>query len=143
MWQDAKRLAVLCLVAPTRLADYRALQADLCHRVVAQVAVDAPAPVAEVAHGDPQVIAADTVTLLVHASVQPGPHGRPLIAFSLRPFRATTEQTAQLFSAPPRAAALNPDGGAGADVDGAIRAALDETLPWRASPPSLVGQPLY
>lgn len=131
-WQGAERLAVLCLVAPSRDVDYRALQTDLCERVVREASKNAPLPVSEIAHGDPQVIASDTLTLLVHASIQPGPDHRPLVAIYVRPFRATTEQTSQLFSAPPVAAALERDGSAGREVDAAIAASLDQTLPWRA-----------
>lgn len=128
-WRDAERVAVLCLAAPTRLADYRALQQDLCRRVVADAGSDAPLPVNEIAHGDPQAIAADTVTLLVHASVEPGPQDSRLVALSIRPFRATSEQTAQLFGAPPRAALLTTDG---RELDAAVHSALDDILPWRA-----------
>lgn len=130
MWRDAGRVAVLCLVAPTPLTDYRALQEDLCRRVVADASRDARLPVSAIAHGDPQVIASDTVALLVHASVQAGAGDSRLVALSIRPFRATTEQTTQLFSAPPRAAALTDDG---RELDAAIDAALAEILPWRAA----------
>lgn len=142
VWRDARKVAVLCLVAPTRLVNNRDLQADVCRRVVANAAHNAPLPVTEIAHGDPQVIASDTVALLVHASVQDGPQGAPLVAFSIRPFRATAEQTAQLFSAPPRAATLGADGTGGAALDTAIDAALSETLPWRAEAAPAGPQPL-
>lgn len=142
LWRDAKRVAVLCLVAPTRLLNNRELQDDICRRVVANAARGAPLPVTEIAHGDPQVIASDTVVLLVHASVQAGPQRAPLVALSIRPFRATAEQTAQLFSAPPRAATLGADGAGGAALDAAIDAALFETLPWRADETSSGPHPL-
>lgn len=139
-WRDAERVAVLCLAAPTRLADYRALQQDLCRRVVADAAADAPLPVAEIAHGDPQAIASDTVTLLVHASVDAGPQDSRLVALSIRPFRATSEQTAQLFGAPPRAALLTADGG---ELDAAVHAALSQILPWRAPAAPVGAEPLH
>lgn len=132
LWLDARKVVVLCLVPPTRLLDHAALQADICRRVVAKTGVNSPLPVAEIAHGDPQVIASDTVALLVHASVQSGTEGGPLVAFSIRPFRATAEQSAQLFSAPPRAAVVRPDLAASTALDAAIDAALSEILPWRA-----------
>lgn len=140
MWRDADRIAVLCLVAPTRLVDARDLQEDLCRRVVADAGGDAPVPVAQIAHGDPQVIASDTVALLVHASVQAGSGDRPLVALSIRPFRATAEQTAQLFSAPPRAAPLTEDG---RELDAAVHAALSEILPWRAPAAPPGAEPLH
>ncbi|GAA0655129.1 hypothetical protein [Brevundimonas lenta] len=133
LWQDARQVAVLCLVADTRLVNPRELQADLCRRVVADASRDAPLPVIEIAHGDPQVIDAHTVALLVHASVQEG----PLVAFTIRPFRATVEQTAQLFSAAPRAAPLSGDA-----LDAAIDASLSEILPWRADAAPSGAQPL-
>lgn len=142
MWRDAKKVAVLCLVPPTRLLNNRDLQNDICRRVVTHAALDAPLPVTEIAHGDPQVIASDTVALLVHASVQTGPQRAPLVAFSIRPFRATAEQSAQLFSAPPRAAMLEADGAGGDALDAAIDAALSEILPWRAEAASSDPQPL-
>jgi hypothetical protein len=134
LWQDARKVAVLCLVAQTDLMNPRALEADLCRRVVANASRNAPLPVTQITHGDPEVIAADTVALLVHASVQAGPQQGRLVAFSIRPFRATAEQTAQLFSAPPRAAALAANGGPDTELDAAIDAALAEILPWRADP---------
>lgn len=140
IWRDARTVAVLCLVAPTRLLNPRDLQADLCRRVVADAGRGAPLPVSEIAHGDPQVIASDTVALLVHASVQPGPQDSPLVAFSIRPFRATVEQTSQLFSAPPRAAPLS---GNRSELDAAIEAALSEILPWRAPEAPAGAQPLH
>ena len=143
LWLDAKKVAVLCLVAPTRLVDQQNLQADMCRRVVAKATIDSPLPVTEIAHGDPQVIASDTVALLVHASVQAGSRDNPLVAFSIRPFRATAEQTAQLFSAPPRAAAVRPDLAGGDALDAAIDAALSEILPWRAENAPRGPQPLY
>lgn len=142
IWKDATRVVVLCLVAPTQLVNRQDLQDDLCRRVVAAAAQDAPMPVSEIAHGDPQVIAADTVALLVHASVQAGRDDDRVAAFSIRPFRATAEQTAQLFSAPPRAAALGRGGSGGPELNAAIDAALSEALPWRTPAGPSGPQPL-
>lgn len=142
LWQGATRVAVLCLVAPSRMMDRQTLQDDICRRVVANATRGAPLPVAEIAHGDPQVIAQDTVTLLVHASVDRGPNDGLLAAVSIRPFRATTDQTAQLFGAPPRAAPIQPDLRNGGALDAAIDAALTDILPWRQPPTPTGVQPL-
>ena len=83
--------------------------------------------------GDPAVLASDAVTLLVHASVtRRGPDR--LIAFSVRPYRTSTEQASVLFGAVPRAAKIGTSGVASKELDEALRAALSETLPWRAEP---------
>lgn len=131
LWRDATDIVVLCLVPHAPVLDHRALEADIGRRVVREVERDAPLPVAGITHGDPRVIAPTTVALLVHASVQIGAEG-PLVAFSIRPFRAASEHGAPLFGAAPRAVALGADGRPGAEFDAAIDAALKDTLPWRA-----------
>lgn len=127
LWRGAKTVQVLCYVAADRQAERSALQDRLCGRVRTLAAQGAPMPVRSISVGDPAVLGADAVTLLVHGAVQPTRGGRTL-AFSVRPFRVSTEQTESLFGASPRAADL-PGGPA---LDAAIVAALDETLPWRA-----------
>lgn len=129
LWRGAKAVQVLCYVAADRPAERSALQDRLCTRVRTLAAQGAPLPVRSIAVGDPAVLGADAVTLLVHGAVQPTRGGRTL-AFSVRPFRVSTEQTESLFGASPRAADLP----AGATLDAAIVAALDETLPWRTEP---------
>ena len=135
LWKDATRVGVQCLVASSPLIDYRALQADICEQVRDNVADGASLPVVILPAGDPGVIDAGTVVLLVHAAVQPSVEGgAPLLAFAVRPFRATSEQTAQLFGAPPGATTLSSDGRIGAAFGDALDAILSQTLPWRMRP---------
>lgn len=131
IWRDVRAINLLCVLdAPLDPAGRPALQAKVCERMRAAAAQGAPVPVRVIPIGDPSVLAADTVTLLLHASVRPGPRGGRLLAFSLRPFRVSAEQTAELFGAAPRAVMLSDDAG----VDRALNEAAAELLPWRARP---------
>ena len=58
------------------------------------------------------------------------------MAFTMRPYRSSTDETTVLFGAPPRAAAMSASG-AGPALEQALRAALAETLPWQARPMAL------
>lgn len=129
LWRDAKRVVVQCLVQPTSSGNL-ALQQALCGRVRAMAARGAPLPISTIGAGDPAVLAPGTVALLVHASVEPGASGR-LLAFSLRPYRASGGQADILFGAAPRAVILPRAGATGPAVDAAISAALADTLPWQ------------
>ncbi|PAX08172.1 hypothetical protein CKY28_11385 [Sphingomonas lenta] len=127
IWRDIARLNILCLAQSSAGVD-QAVQARLCERARGLAAQGAPVPVRAVALGDPAVLAPDAVTILIHASVEPGAR---LLALSVRPFRNSAEQTATLFAAAPRAVDLR---GGDAATDRALAAALTETLPWRARP---------
>lgn len=130
MWQQVARARVLCLVSSDVPADHRALQDALCARVRAMAAEGAPVPVEPVGFGDPAVLEPDSVTLLVHASVQPDGDGRLLI-FSIRPFRPARPDAAELFSAAPRAVRLSGPALPGPELDSALAAALGQSLPWK------------
>ncbi len=132
MWTGAKRVNILCNVAGGPGIDYIALRDRLCRDVTRLASKGAPMPVATIALGDPAVLASDAVTLLVHASVT-SHHQERLLAFSVRPYRTSSEQAAVLFGAAPRAAPLSPSGASPA-LDAALAAALSETLPWLAKP---------
>lgn len=130
IWRDLSRLNILCLLNSDD-ADRQALQARLCERARALAAPGAPIPVRAIPIGDPAVLAADEATLLIHASTQPGGRDERLMAFSIRPFRVSAEQTAVLFGAAPRAVRLSAGDG---ELNRALDAALAEILPWRARP---------
>ena len=130
MWRDVRRVAVQCLVQPTN-DPHRALGAAMCERVRALAARGAPVPVTVIQQGDPAVLAAGTVTLLVHGSVQPAGRNR-LVAFSIRPFRVSADQNAVLFGAAPRAALVPASSVVTPQLDAALRAAVGETAPWLA-----------
>lgn len=135
-WQGATRIGVQCVVSST-LPGAQELQRALCERVRDLAQAGAPVPVSVIALGEPAVMSADTVTLLVHGSlrqaqmVAPGAQGQ-LLAFTIRPFRASTENSV-LFGAAPQVVLLRSPDLEGPSVDAAIVAALSELLPWRAA----------
>ena len=131
IWRDVAQIGVQCVVVPAPSALRASLQKLICDRVIALATPDAPGPVTAIAVGDPAILAPARVTLLVHASARPAPGGQ-LIAFTIRPFRVSQEQTSVLYGAAPRAATL-PDAGTNARreaLDAALVPALAETLPW-------------
>ena len=130
IWQQVERVGILCLVASDD-SDRDRLQAELCAKVRKIAAEKAPMPVDTIGPGDPAVLRPQTVTLLVHASVQDDSPS-PLLAFTIRPFRNASDP--MLFAAAPRAVALGGGRGSEARVESALRAALAETLPWLAAP---------
>lgn len=130
LWTGVKRVNLLCNVVGGPGIDYIALRDRLCRDLTRLASKGAPMPVVTIALGDPAVLASDAVTLVVHASVTLHRQDR-LLAFSVRPYRASSEQTAVLFGAAPRAAPLFPSG-VNPVLDTALAAALSETLPWLA-----------
>jgi len=131
-FDGARLLGVQCLLDPDHLANRRGLQAALCARVQVLATDGAPIPVTVLAPGDPRLIAADSLVLLVHAAVQ-GEGRDALLVFSARSFRATAAPS-ELFGARPRAVAMAPNARSAA-IDAALTAALAETLPWRRRAP--------
>ncbi len=131
MWTDAKRVNILCNVAGGPGIDYIALRDRLCRDVTRLASKGAPLPVATIALGDPAVLASDAVTLLIHASIT-FHHRDRLLAFSVRPYRTSSEQAAVLFGAAPRVAKILNSGATSPALDAALTAALAETLPWLA-----------
>ncbi len=132
MWTGAKRVNILCNVAGGPGIDHLAVTKQLCRDVTRIAATGAPMPIGTIVIGDPAVMASDAVTLLIHASVT-SHRGDRLLAFSVRPYRSSTQQADVLFGAIPRAAAF-PVSGASPAIDAALTAALSETLPWLAKP---------
>lgn len=119
----------MCLGATDRGVDSE-LAAAICAHARTLAAQGAPVPVDILPLGDPRIFATDSLTLLIHVSVQ----GR-LAALSVRPFR-NADDALLLFTAAPRATAM-PASGAPADALAAdLRAALAETLPWLSGPPT-------
>lgn len=140
IWTGAKRVNIMCNVAGGPGIDHVALTKQLCRDVSRLAVKGATIPVRAIAIGDPAVLASDEVTLLVHASVTRSGEDR-LLAFTVRPFRASTETTAVLFGAAPRAASIAMLGATSPALDAAITAALSETLPWPVRPAHL--QPIH
>ena len=139
MWSGAKRVNILCNVAGGPGIDHVALTQQLCREVKRLALKRSPLPIETIAIGDPAVLGADAVTLLVHASV--ARHGKDrLLAFNVRPYRTSSEQASVLFGAPPRAATISTYIARSPALDAALAAALSETLPWLARP--VAPQPL-
>ncbi|HEX8380944.1 MAG TPA: hypothetical protein VF619_10395 [Allosphingosinicella sp.] len=131
IWRDVAQVNVLCLVQTEAGVDQGALYRRICGSVRDTAESGSPAPVRIIAAGDPAVLAPDSVTLLVHASVQ-GRSGNGLLAFSIRPFRNSNEP--MLFTSPPRAVSLAGPAGRASELEAALGAALSETLPWLSRP---------
>ena len=83
-------------------------------------------PVSTLDIGDPAILAPGAVTLLVHASIRPATGDR-LLAFTIRPYRVSANQSGPFFGSAPRAIAMTDP----AALDDALTEALSETLPWR------------
>jgi hypothetical protein len=126
-WSGLARINVLCLVRTEAGVDESRLTPRICSSVRDIAARNAPVPVGIIAPGDPAILSPDSVTLLVHASVQGDERGR-LIAFHIRPYRNSTDQL--IFAAAPRAARLADSAAADKGLEAALSAALSETLPW-------------
>lgn len=139
IWTGVNRVNLLCNVAGAPGLDYIGTAAELCREVEKLARKGSPVPVRVIPIGDPDVLAADAVTLLVHASVTPQARGR-LLAFAIRPYRPAAEQASVLFGAAPRAAVISSDRVTSAALRAALEGALNETLPWRARAPG--AQPL-
>ena len=129
IWRDVKAIGIQCVIQSDTRGHDAQFGAALCERVRRLAAQSAPAPVKIVPIGDPALLAADTVTLLVHGTIQ-SDNGGKLLAFSVRPFRASSEQTSLLYGAAPRAVRLTP----AAAIDPALQAALGDILPWQKRP---------
>ena len=126
-WSGLDRINVLCLVRSEAGVDEIRLTPRICSSVRDMAARNAPIPVGVIAPGDPAILSPDSVTLLVHASVQSDERGR-LLAFHIRPYRNSTDQL--IFAAAPRAARLADSPAVDKELEGALSAALSETLPW-------------
>ena len=127
IWQNLTRVNVLCLVQTDSGVDTGALHNRICNGVRDAAAAGSPAPVGIISIGDPAVLSAGSVTLLVQASAQRG-----LLAFSIRPYRNSGE--GMLFTAAPRAVPLAGAAGQAKELEAALGAALSETLPWLNRP---------
>ena len=126
IWQGVAKVNVLCLVQTEAGVDTGALHDRICNSVRNAAAAGSPAPVGIIAIGDPAVLSPDSVTLLVQASARSG-----LLAFTVRPYR---NNAPLLFTAAPRAVPLAASAGAAKELEGALGAALSETLPWLSRP---------
>ena len=132
-WQGVTRVSVACLVVTDRGVDAGTLHRALCRTVRDAASAEAPVPVAVVGVGDRSLLAADAVTLLVHASVDVI-DGRRIMALAIRPFRAGRDDPGTTFGAAPRAIGLAPDGQDQPALARAVRAMLAATLPWQRAP---------
>lgn len=128
-WQGVDAVHILCLVGRQSGAAPPGLQAELCEKVRALAADNAPVPVSVIGFGDPAVLDPGKATLLVHGAVQ-GERGEAQLVFTVRTYRAGRTETDILFGAPPRAVPLTESGAASPALHEALAATLAETLPW-------------
>ncbi|HEX8469430.1 MAG TPA: hypothetical protein VF620_16670 [Allosphingosinicella sp.] len=130
MWRDLRGVGVQCLVQnPTKL-NTQVLETALCERVRSLVAEGAPVPVKRVSFGDPAILAAGTVTLLLHASVESTGGGFTL-NFAIRPIRPSSPDAEIYFGTAPRMGKLAGGGDLGHLLDSSLSSALAELLPWK------------
>ena len=133
IWNDVAAVGVQCVVASDLPGERERLEPALCARVRALASRGAPTPVRAVPIGDPAILGAGAVTLLVHGSVQPLA-GRRVLAYTVRPFRVSADQTSVLYGAAPRAVSVPAAGALGPALDASLSAALADVLPWRNPP---------
>jgi len=129
MWRDLRAVNVQCLVQASKL-NTKDLEAALCERIRAIAAEGAPVPIKRVTFGDPAILAAGTVTLLVHASVEPS-GDRLALNFAIRPIRPSSPDSEVYFGTAPKLALLAGARDLGPSIDSALSSALAELLPWK------------
>lgn len=121
-YENFTRLQILCAVQSDRGIDY-AEEARLCEVIRSVAAQGAPVEVVVIAPGDPEVLAADALTLIIHAGLE-----GDALAVSIRPYRISNGSSDVLFGARPFIVPLgDPE-----RLRTRAAAALDEILPWRA-----------
>lgn len=136
MWRDLKAVGLQCLVQAHPRLNAKDLEAALCERIRAIAAEGAPVPIKRVAFGDPAIPAAGTVTLLVHASVQPT-GDRLALSFAIRPIRPSSSDSEAYVGTAPKTALLAGKAGLGASLDAPLTSALAELLPWKLQRPEI------
>jgi hypothetical protein len=136
MWSDLRAVNVQCLVQTSSKLNANDLGAALCERILAIAAEGAPVPVKRVTSGDPTILAAGTVTLLVHASVEPA-GDRLALSFAIRPIRPSAPEPEVYFGTAPKTALLAGKAGLGASLDSPLTSALAELLPWKLQRPEI------
>jgi hypothetical protein len=125
-WRDVRQVAVHCNIQDERTGFNAALTRQLCDKVRGLAAVGAPVPLQVVGFGDRALTAPDSVTLVVQGTAA-GPEGSRSLMFTVRPYRPSPDQPAELFGSTLRVAPLLAP-------DEVIEQALAEVLPWKAQP---------
>jgi hypothetical protein len=129
LWSGAKQVSVHCLAQSKTVPDAAAFEKALCGRVRALAGRGARLPVKQIELGDPEFVSPGTIVLLVHASVERAANGRT-IAFTIRPYSAARTDEIY-FGTAPRVVTTRAAPAADGQLDGALRAALAEVLPWQ------------
>ncbi len=124
-YQGVERLQVLCLLQTSQGLASPADRARLCESIAQMAGTGTQLPVSVIETGDPQVVAPNHLTLLVHGALD----GDGTLALTIRPYRPSVAGSDVLFGARPRMANFND----ASEVEAAISASLDEILPWRAT----------
>jgi hypothetical protein len=136
VWRDLRAVGVQCLVQTSSTLNTKALEAALCRRVLAIAAEGAPVPLKRVHSGDPAIHAAGTVTLLVHASVEPA-GDRLALSFAIRPIRPSSRESEVYSGSAPKTIGLADAEDPGASLDSPLISALAELLPWKLLRPEI------
>lgn len=126
IWQDVRRIHILCLINSDQGVVAGELHDRLCARARDLVATGAPAPVQVAQLGDPAIMQTDSLTLLVHVSIS-GTGDDRLAALAVRPWR-NDPASGMLFAAAPRAVRVGSDPLAA--LESALGAAIIATIPW-------------
>lgn len=128
VWQGIRRVRILCLINSDRGVVTGELHDRLCTRARDLVASGAPVPVQVAQPGAPEIMQADSLTILVHVSITGTGEDR-LAALAIRPWR-NDPASGMLFAAAPHAVRLGSDPLAA--LEPALRSAIAETVPWAA-----------
>jgi len=126
IWQDVRRIHILCLINSDRGVVAGDMHDRLCARARDLVAAGAPVPVEVAAPGDPAIMQPDSLTLLVHVSISGAGDDR-LAALAIRPWR-NDPASGMLFAAAPHAVRLGSDPLTA--LEPALRTAIADTVPW-------------
>lgn len=120
--------------------DTRELEKQLCARVRDLAARGAPMAVKVSSAGSTDLVKANTLTLVVHASVKVVARQRTVV-FTVRPVRPSLDATEILYGAAPRATVIGAASISSPQLDAELSAALAEVLPWQ-QPSGLDARPL-
>jgi hypothetical protein len=141
-WEGVKQVVVLCQAAARPPHDADTVSRALCARTTVLAARRAPVPVKVVTSGDPSLRAANSVVLVLQASVVDLGAERLGLAIAARTdHRSTLNPDSSYLGAVPQLApftsATRP-----ATWDAAVSRALEQLLPWLANDNGRVGRPV-
>lgn len=131
-------MAIRCQVQARTPHEAEALENLVCDSTRALAARRLTLPVRVVQPGDPALVRADAVVMLVQAAVRVHA-GQPALALSLRLYRPGVGDGEVPFGAPPRIATI--DGGRNPSLSSELDAALGDLLPGQPEQPRELPRP--